>query len=648
MRNNLYTVGSLLLLGGVTACSGGGGAASGLPTVTTASGLPSGISSSHSAKTSSVAAYTYTAPWNGFSNQQTAILNPQGNCEHIPVTQASGYTWPGFLSSLATGTIVTVSGTPSYLNSWSVGVGCPTGGIVATNIIVGTPTPIPSPTPTATPTPSPTPVPTPRPTPTPTPTPAPAPIPTASVYTYVAPWNGFASKTTAILNPQGQCEHIPVTQASGFTWPTFLNSLAAGTVVTVTGTPSYADSWSRSVGCPTGGIVATGIAIGNVKPTPAPSSTPSTAPAPTPTPVSGPGLPFGTLPSAYEVPSGWRPYAANSTWNQQLGSAPQLDPNDAQKINWLFSNNFNGGQNTDQMMETVPFNPRASVEATPLYFAKTSDPLVKIQCTSGFGPGGNNACPLPAQLNVPQLAAAATDSDHHIIIVQANGVEADIWEWQTSPPYHSGQTIQVGWGGPANVTTGTGWDHGLDNGAATVSGNDLLGGYVFASEIAAGQINHALAVDLPCNPVTQVYPALIGGGSFTNCSGATNTGTAPIAIGSRFWLDTPDATINSYPISNGEKTLLRALHDYGAFHIDTNNYAFELMSLESPEPGAIYGNNFATPIYAANLYTGLGGYAIGITGQGTGSDDFDKYVKPHLHVLAPCVNNGYPGGQCAH
>jgi hypothetical protein len=338
-------------------------------------------------------------------------------------------------------------------------------------------------------------------------------------------------------------------------------------------------------------------------------------------------LPFGTLPSAYEVPSTWRPYASNSTWNQQLGSAPQLDPNDSQKINWLFSN-FNGGQNTNQLTQTDPFNANVGAGNT-LYWAKTSDPLVNVRCTAGFG-------------------VSANDSDHHIIIVEPNGVEADIWEWQTAPPYHTGQTIGVGWGGPANVTTGTGWDHGLDNGASTVSGNDLLGGYVFASEIAAGQINHALAVDLPCNPVTQVYPALIGGGSFTNCGGAVNSGTAPVALGARFWLDTPDATINGYTIPNGEKVLLRALHDYGAFHIDTNNYAFELMSLESPEPGAIYGHNFATPIYVANFYTAMAGFTVGITGGGTGNDDFDRYVKPHLHVLAPCVNNGYPGGQCAH
>jgi hypothetical protein len=28
------------------------------------------------------------------------------------------------------------------------------------------------------------------------------------------------------------------------------------------------------------------------------------------------------------------------------------------------------------------------------------------------------------------------------------------------------------------------------------------------------------------------------------------------------------------------------------------------------------------------------------------ADDMNSIIQPHLHVLAPCVNNGFPGGQC--
>jgi len=373
--------------------------------------------------------------------------------------------------------------------------------------------------------------------------------------------------------------------------------------------------------------------------------------------MSGAALRFGQLPPDFQVPSGWRPFFSDSTWNQRLGPDPKLDANDRAKIAWTFSPLFNDGLTTNQFQVTNPFDPKRS-SGTPLYFAKDSDPQVYLQCNARYGPHKSNDCPLPKTIFVPAQAAAANDSDHHIIIVQPDGREIDVWEWGTGnsvqsssqqrPPWVSGETIQVQWGGVADVLTGTGWDDGLTNGAATVSGSDLLAGFVSASDIRAGRIDHALAIDLYCNPVANVYPAPIGGNANPDCNGAATIGDAPVGVGARFWLDTPDATIDTYHVPIGEKALLHALHDFGAFHIDTNHYAFEFVGLESPLSGVVYGNNFATPIYAQSFSDALNGFAVGITGEGTGDDDFDTYVKPHLHVLDPCVNNGYPGGQCRH
>jgi hypothetical protein len=367
-------------------------------------------------------------------------------------------------------------------------------------------------------------------------------------------------------------------------------------------------------------------------------------------------LPFGTLAPDYKVPHSFRPYSPNSTWNQKLGPSPKLDRDDAAKIAWTFTPSFHGGQSADQLTSTDPFNGAG----LPVWFARRTDPLVNVRCHAAYGPGGNNACPLSSKVYVPSRASAADDIDHHMVIIQPDGIEVDVWEWgagnlayaehppgQQLPPWQTGQTIEVGWGGTANLVNGTGWDSGSANGAAMVSGSNLLAGYIFASEIQAGRINHAIAVLLPCNPVNNVYPAPIGAQANTDCHGAATSGRSPVGVGARYWLDTPDATIDGYNIPRGEKTTLHALHDYGAFHVDTNAYAFQLDRLESPQAGVTYGDNFATPIYTAN-FNNVDGVDIAITGAGTANDDFDTYVRPHLHVLDPCVNNGYPGGQCTH
>jgi hypothetical protein len=373
---------------------------------------------------------------------------------------------------------------------------------------------------------------------------------------------------------------------------------------------------------------------------------------------AGASLAFGELPPDYQVPSGWRPFRPDSTWNQRLGSNPKLDANDRVKIAWTFSPLFNDGLSTNQFQVPNPFNPDRN-PGTPLYFAKTSDPKVNLRCNAGYGRNNSNDCPLPKAIYVPAKAAAANDYDHHIIIVEPDGREVDIWEWgtgntdyavrpagQQQPPWIDGQTIQVGWGGVSNIVNGSGWDDGATNGAAVVSGGDLLAGFVSASDIRAGRINHALAVDLFCNPVGNVYPAQIGGNANPHCNGAATSGDAPVGVGARFWLDTPDATIDTYNVPIGEKAILHALHDYGAFHVDTNHYAFEFVGLESPLAGVRYGTDFATPIYAQNFSNALNGFAVGVPGEGTGNDDFDTYIKPHLHVLDPCVNIGNPDGEC--
>jgi hypothetical protein len=94
-------------------------------------------------------------------------------------------------------------------------------------------------------------------------------------YTYAAPWGGFGAPGQIFVLARGNCGDIPASQANGFHWPVYLNTLAAGTPVVIAGTPTFDNSWSVQNGCPTGGIVATSVTLASA---PSPSPSPSVSP----------------------------------------------------------------------------------------------------------------------------------------------------------------------------------------------------------------------------------------------------------------------------------------------------------------------------------------------------------------------------------
>jgi hypothetical protein len=485
-------------------------------------------------------------------------------------------------------------------------------------------------------------------------------------YTYSAPWGGFTSNNAIILNPQGPCQHIRATSA-GAPWPAFLKTLAIGTTVVVSGTPSYADSWSQANNCPTGGLVATNVSTAT---TPGTAKTPGsptaggTASSPAPPsgnsppqlpPTGGASLPFGQLPPNYDPPASWRPYLASSPWNQRLSNPdnPTRDPNDGSKIQALFNRAF--GSNIHQGRIGAPFSKvlTSGVPAGgfPYYFAKTSDPSVLINCTANWG-----TCQMQGKhFYVPAQAMAATNIDHHIIIVQPNGTELDAFEWGyggvgygqgggQSPPWRNNETVNVGWGGIANLTNSDGWD--LNTNGITAAGNDGLAGVIREPEIASGTINHALSAVIYCSPTaTPVYPALHSSNQ-RNCNGFSMSQNQIVATGNRLWIDLTDNQINALSIRNAQKTILHALHDYGAFVIDYNGYdPVSFGGLESQLPGYIYGADVVGSWAMANLP--LWYSQGGVSWHDTLSDsDMNSIVQPHLHVLNPCVNTGYPNGRC--
>ncbi|MDB5042416.1 MAG: hypothetical protein JWN27_3142 [Candidatus Eremiobacteraeota bacterium] len=91
---------------------------------------------------------------------------------------------------------------------------------------------------------------------------------------------------------------------------------------------------------------------------------------------------------------------------------------------------------------------------------------------------------------------------------------------------------------------------------------------VAANELKAGNINHAIFLGIVCAAGhTHVFPAV-------QDEDARCTGRGPhTPIGSRVWLDLPDSRIDALPILDWEKTLLRAMHQYGGYIMDTGCHA---------------------------------------------------------------------------
>ena len=117
-----------------------------------------------------------------------------------------------------------------------------------------------------------------------------------------------------------------------------------------------------------------------------------------------------------------------------------------------------------------------------------------------------------------------------------------------------------------------------------MSGFGNLAGIIRASELAAGEIRHALFMVIKCSSGTTVYPATGGAGS--RCSNAG--GAAP--MGARFQLDMSDAEIGSLHVPAWKKTILRAMARYGMYFGDTGSGGWGIQM----ESGATY-TSFGLP-----------------------------------------------------
>jgi hypothetical protein len=161
------------------------------------------------------------------------------------------------------------------------------------------------------------------------------------------------------------------------------------------------------------------------------------------------------------------------------------------------------------------------------------------------------------QLHIPANAQPNSGSDGHMVVLQPNGDELDMWIGQhTSQGWSAGERWVESADGPAtNCTT-------LHQCGGADAANFALGaGLVRPEEIAQGHIDHALAITTP--DTRQGYIACPA----TNGDG-THASPDALPIGAHVQLD-PSINVAKLNLPAWQKVIATALQKYGAYVTDT-------------------------------------------------------------------------------
>jgi hypothetical protein len=330
-------------------------------------------------------------------------------------------------------------------------------------------------------------------------------------------------------------------------------------------------------------------------------------------------------------------FGASGPFYQRLPADPRIDGNSDAVISYYFAGNdaeFDAGRiDADKNQAKYDYS-------FPVYIASRDDPLVTIDC--------DHRSPAPcsdggAHIRVPALAHQAGGEDHHLAVVQPDGTEYDFWLVSSRPPYRNGSRFSAAGEGHYRLKgkerSSNYVSPGFDVGSATAGGIALSIGQIYTTELAAGVINHAIALTFPCGTDAWVYPASQTTGTCADGQG--------MPLGSRVWWRPTEKQTRAMSLPRDAETILIAMHRYGGFFTDNGEGTKDINGraggmgahIENQEPYWIYGKGFDPAAdYAAKApgwnrvrtFTGVDRYVLAVPGS---SADF----LDNLKVLAPCV-----------
>jgi hypothetical protein len=313
---------------------------------------------------------------------------------------------------------------------------------------------------------------------------------------------------------------------------------------------------------------------------------------------------FGSFAVGHWPPGCWRPYGASSPFNVPIPSNPRLAPDSTaitdymQSHHWLFEGDGHGRFTMD------------NGGSRPVYWSRSSDPLVRVICTGG------HSCQRGMKVHIPKGAQPENGSDGLMAVVdQARGLEYDFW--QASTPKNGEMTVAAGNGIPIGPSRGTGL--GGDAVAAYVG---LLGGLIRAPELATGRIEHALAITVECVQSRDVWPSPAQSRGDLTCA---NNGLGP-HFASLLQLNMSDSEITGTGAPAWQRAIMTAMAHYGMYVVNTNGRGNSSMSLTNEADQSF--TSFGYPGKMTGFVQGAGGSTelVGV-----------PINVSKLRVIAPCV-----------
>jgi hypothetical protein len=295
---------------------------------------------------------------------------------------------------------------------------------------------------------------------------------------------------------------------------------------------------------------------------------------------------FGSYSAGNQPGACWRPYGDSSPFNRPITTGAPLSPDSERIVGTLLQ-----GGSVDDWIAGDPERDGG----VPIYWSSPSDPVFTLHCVKPWG-----HCDLEGlQIHVPAqaqpqggYATETNDHDAHMTIIdQQSGWEYDLWNVNS----RSDSTLNFGWGGKTRID-----GDGRNSGAVAANYGTIAGPVRFA-ELAAGRINHAFTMVVPCTD-TYVYPAT---GRGLTCAQAGFPSDYSIPMGSHFRFAMSKRAIQRTKLPPWKKAMLTALSTYGAYVSDTSGdrgqWGFERESTQSytaygqPDPWLNFARATGTP-----------------------------------------------------
>jgi len=316
-----------------------------------------------------------------------------------------------------------------------------------------------------------------------------------------------------------------------------------------------------------------------------PRWTPPARRAAAPSPAPAPAAPISTSPFS----------GPNTPFGQRIAADARVHPGSSQMISALAS--------------IGRFNLALENWSVPVYTADARTPRHNVSLTASWSYYRSmQGVPIP-----PNAQPDPAGDGHLSVLDPVTGCAYDFWQAR-----RAGSGWSASWGNSLSLNGNGVFAGGL---SARGSGFALAAGLVWPQELRDGAINHALVF---------AFPNTAAGGPVAPASKSdgTSTGSSAIPMGARIQLD-PSLDIDRLGLRPYERTIARALQEYGAFVGDTGG---------SPT------------VYAANPISQPAGAYDGLVPAGA-SVRLDRIPLDRFRVLAtgPQQSNRYflNGDGCA-